>query len=292
MGKPNDRSDTSRAPKLPHDLLSFLRRADKLLQDLSPSPSPSSSSPAELDALSQQRREVADSVLSQVVGFEIATSRHVFGSCVLQHSLKHASPPLRAQAALSLFRGGGVVGLLTDKYGSHVAEAALSHTHHNQTEGVEEGEGGEEPLLPAVVEVLLEGGGRVLSAAMRDSCQLLRWPEGEGDPVGEESVEHVRSLARDRCGSHLIEAMLRLPKAGWWRQLHRHCFKGQLAALAAHESGNYVALLSTATDARSHAAVLKELLPALPSLLSTRAGVVCRLAQAIASPHSTQNPSR
>ena len=52
-------------------------------------------------------------------------------------------------------------------------------------------------------------------------------------------MEHVRSLLLDRCGSHLIEALVAAPGLAWWKLLHAHALKGELVQMGHHATANY-----------------------------------------------------
>ncbi|KAL1508806.1 hypothetical protein AB1Y20_004901 [Prymnesium parvum] len=314
-------------PKLAADLLSFLRRASKLLDDASPPAAPPSSAsppPPDDDGLAAHRRELADSILTQARGAELACARHVFGSHAVQSALRHASPPLAAAFSLALL-SSPPLPLLADKYASHVAEAALPHAAASLAASLLSRDGA--PLLEAMrdrtathvvrslfaslaaaseAELLCRLADAVARAdvhaaathaassaalqalllsapphaAKRLAAAALRW-DGAAPP-SQAQAEHVRSLAREPSGSHVLELLLRAPQMGWWRPVHSHCLRGELPALAAHESASHVvqALIDTAADARAFGFVLKELLPEVPTLLRTRTAVVCRLAQA------------
>jgi hypothetical protein len=80
-------------------------------------------------------------------------------------------------------------------------------------------------------------------------------------------------MATDRGGSHLLEAVLS-SCPGWWWPLYAHVFQGDLCRLGSHPVANFgtQALLCGAPNAPAFGKLLKELLPALPTLLESRPG--------------------
>ena len=110
--------------------------------------------------------------------------------------------------------------------------------------------------------------------------RLLQWPSAsaagagkEGPRPSERAIAHVHSMATDRGGSHLLEAVLS-SCPGWWWPLYAHVFRGDLCRLGSHPVANFgtQALLCGAPNAPAFGKLLKELLPALPTLLESRPG--------------------
>eukprot|EP00966_Prymnesium_polylepis_P154920 3577711-Prymnesium_polylepis.1 len=154
-GKKGGQQGSAQLAKLDAELLSFLRRAEKMLTDVGGADAVADGDGEQEDVAAAQRREIADNIIAQVAGSELHCARHVFGCTVLQSALKAGSDAECAALAAGLFSGANIVALLTDKYGSHVAEAALSRVGRPGGGG-EEADGGVVQLLPSVVDRLLE----------------------------------------------------------------------------------------------------------------------------------------
>ena len=119
-----------------------------------------------------QRREIAYTIIAQVMGSEIQCARHVFGSVVLQSAIKFGSDEQRVALAKALFNGTNIVSLLTDKYGSHVAEATLASATATGAAADMDSEDSAPTLftlLPTIIDQLLLQEGKPLVEVLRDS---------------------------------------------------------------------------------------------------------------------------
>ena len=108
--------------RLPPDVLSFLRRADRMLTDAEASASADEEMPQGM------RHEVVDNVVQQLAGSELASACHVFGSSALQRAMRLGSIPQRVALATPMLCAAPT-HVLTDKYASHVIETILSLVH-------------------------------------------------------------------------------------------------------------------------------------------------------------------
>ena len=113
--------------RLPPDVLSFLRRADRMLTDAEASASADEEMPQGM------RHEVVDNVVQQLAGSELASACHVFGSSALQRAMRLGSIPQRVALATPMLCAAPT-HVLTDKYASHVIETILSLVHESLAE--------------------------------------------------------------------------------------------------------------------------------------------------------------
>lgn len=93
------------------------------------------------------------------------------------------------------------------------------------------------------------------------------------------------AAARDRAGSHLLEAILETAPRALRTELDARFLRGDLAAMAAHPAANFVvqALLAAADAPAAARGAAKELAPAAPALLAgNRGGVLVALVAAAA----------
>lgn len=116
---------------------------------------------AENDDVNEQRREIADTVVVQVAGSELKCACHVFGSPLLQRTLALCSEAQRRGLVESLFNEANMVALLTDKYGSHVAEEALSQASTFVVDDVRD-DGSRGFLLNLCAQLVDKNGSRLL----------------------------------------------------------------------------------------------------------------------------------
>ena len=98
-----------------------------------------------------------------------------------------------------------------------------------------------------------------------------------------ETVEWVRSLARESSGSRALEAILKAAPSKWWDRVYVVA-RGSLLEMASHSLANFVVqtLAMRASNKRQLQRLLGEICPGMSSLLASRAGVVWRLAQSCA----------
>ena len=148
--------------RLDPDVLAFLRRATQLLD-------PSGGEDVDED----RQREVCGTLVEQVRGHEVASACHVFGCASLQRAFEVATDEQRASLAGPMFSAKNSLTVLTDKYGSHVAEAALAQVLPSlrRTSADSWDEESTPPLAAVAVTLadgLLENDARGLTAAMRD----------------------------------------------------------------------------------------------------------------------------
>ena len=127
--------------------------------------------------------------------------------------------------------------------------------------------------------------------------KLLKWPlDADGESVesshnsalsGKEGVApphwtltHVTMMAKDKTGSRLFEAILKSCRP-WWRPLYAHALRGTLDELSHHLTANHIVqtLISHSPNSPSYGLLLKELLPSVSSLITTRPGVILVLAK-------------
>ena len=177
--------------RLPPDVLSFLRRADRMLTDAEASASADEEMPQGM------RHEVVDNVVQQLAGSELASACHVFGSSALQRAMRLGSIPQRVALATPMLCAAPT-HVLTDKYASHVVETILSLVHESlgAAGGLEweEGEACLGSLLVGFCDKLLADGVGALRAAMQDrhGTHVLR--------------SLVRTLSGRRAGERSLEA--------------------------------------------------------------------------------------
>ena len=177
--------------RLPPDVLSFLRRADRMLTDAEASASADEEMPQGM------RHEVVDNVVQQLAGSELASACHVFGSSALQRAMRLGSIPQRVALATPMLCAAPTL-VLTDKYASHVVETILCLVHESLgAAGALEWEEGEAclgSLLVGFCDKLLADGVGALRAAMQDrhGTHVLRCL--------------VRTLSGRRAGERSLEA--------------------------------------------------------------------------------------
>jgi len=114
------------------DVLNFLRRAHRLLDDSKDPGGAVAGAEAEEEGdeaavrTEQMRAEVVLTVVEQLNGQELNCARHVFGSVALARVLKAATDAQRSRIVSPLLSQIDPAALLSDKYASHVVEEIIA----------------------------------------------------------------------------------------------------------------------------------------------------------------------